>query len=161
MPRAQWTCWGSFRVSTWVLQAAHGDLSFGFVLPHPSSSSQITPNPSVPLLSQHCVPYPTDLFSSGISVPSLCSLLPAAKPDLNQQSSCLSPIYFPFLSMPGSYSSWNGCCQLGLGQEPERSSSCCKWGFSFHSSSWKEPHSILWRRKPGRHPGMFGQGLQQ
>lgn len=56
---------GALGVSTWVHQAAHEGLSFGFVLPHPSSPSYLTPNPSVPLLSQHCVPYPRDLFSSG------------------------------------------------------------------------------------------------
>lgn len=77
----------------------------------------------------------------------------AAKSDLNQRSSCLPALFFPFLSIPGSYSSWNGCCQLadapsGLGQELGTSSSSCQWGFSFHFPSWQEPHSRqphLWR----------------
>lgn len=137
-------------MSTWIHQAAHEGLSFGFVLPHlphPSSSSQLTPNPTV--------------------VPALCPLpaLPsqAAKPDLNQGSSCLLPLssifVHPCLHFLHFYPSLAATAAdmadspSGLGQEPERSSSSCEWGFSLHSSSWP-PH--VWRRKPGRHPGMFG-----
>lgn len=81
-PPTQQMCWGSFWVARWAHLSTQQGLGFRLVLPHPSSSSHVSPNPAVPSSVVLCPP-PTHLLSPGTAAPSSALPSQAAEPDLN------------------------------------------------------------------------------